>query len=92
VNRRQRVPRREPDSADELMNHSAKMGGVFCVLILVAVGIEIFSRVLIYAGLVQKFSFIYWAMYWGARALVAIDVVAFLAVVVKKAIKMVKKA
>jgi len=67
------------------------MGVAFCVIILVAIGIEFFNKFLIWIKWIEPGNYISWALYLGSRALVMIDIAGLIGVVAKIAWKNLKK-
>jgi hypothetical protein len=84
------APWRLDKTAKELMSHAVSMGLTFCLLVLVAIGIEAFSRLMVYLHWVGPGSYQFWAMYIAARAIAGVDVVTLVAVVIRKAWKVFK--
>ena len=56
----------------------------FIAIVLVAVGLDLFSKTLVRLGLIEKRGFLDWCILLGADALVAIDVALLIGVVGKK--------
>lgn len=71
-------------SAGILAKHSAWTGMAFIAIVLVAVGLDLFSKTLVRLGLIEKRGFLDWCILLGADALVAIDVALLIGVVGKK--------
>jgi hypothetical protein len=90
VNRRV-LPVKRPenhDPAKTLLNHAVRMAAVFCGLILIAAALEYFSKVLVMRGLVEPDSFLLWSIKLGSRALVVIDLLTFVCVVARAALRL----
>jgi hypothetical protein len=84
------APWRLDGTAKELMSHAVAMGLTFCIVMLVAIGIEFFNRLMLYLGWVEPQSYQYWAMYIAARAIAGTDAATLVTVVIRKALKVIK--
>lgn len=90
MNRHRREPN-ELEPVKELALHTCAMAGAFIVVFAVAAALEVFARYLTYRGWVDPASYIAFAMKFAARALVTIDVLTLIAVVSKRAWRLVRR-
>jgi hypothetical protein len=79
-------PRDDPKGAAiRLAIHSLWSGLGFCAVILIAVLLELFSRLLLYLNLITDKSVLQYAILTGEYALVAIDILLLIGIVGKQA-------
>jgi hypothetical protein len=90
ANRGNNKNKEDVDAAKGLMLHTACMGGAFLVIILVAVGIDLFSKLLVKIQWIEPNNYIFWSLYVGSRALVGIDLVGLIGVVGKLTLRKIR--
>jgi ABC-type Fe3+ transport system permease subunit len=71
------------ESALDIGNHAFWAAVAFVIIILVAVGLEAFERLLLWLKLIEENGFLDWAIKVVAYALAALDLAFLLAVVAK---------
>lgn len=86
------VTRKKRDAELDLLRHSWRSAWVFIGIILIAVAIDQFNKLLVRFGAFGTDSNFYWAIRFAAFALVGIDILALLGVVGKAALKRVKES